>query len=174
MRRSDRVFRRRGRPHPGIRVALIAALVFAIGGAAIALADSDDQHSHTGAHRAQAGSSSASAASPSWRSTPRQAWTTTNVYAHTKAGMFTSVTRRARYLIYVPDSRGSGVYVINPNTYKVIRYIQTGTMVQHVVPAWDLRTLYATNDTGNSLTPINPDTGKRAGPNIPVADPYNM
>ena len=64
--------------------------------------------------------------------------------------------------------------MINPNTYKVIRYIQTGTMVQHVVPAWDLRTLYATNDTGNSLTPINPDTGKRAGPNIPVADPYNM
>jgi DNA-binding beta-propeller fold protein YncE len=27
---------------------------------------------------------------------------------------------------------------------------------------------------GNSLTPINPDTGQRAGPNIPVTDPYNM
>jgi YVTN family beta-propeller protein len=97
-----------------------------------------------------------------------------NVYAHTLPGMFTPVTRRARYLVYAPDSRGSGVYVINPKTHKVIRYISTGEMVQHVVPAWNLKTLYATNDIGNSLTPINPDTGRRAGPNIPVADPYNM
>jgi DNA-binding beta-propeller fold protein YncE len=179
MRRSDRVLRtrRNTRRHPGIRVAFIAALVLAIGGAAIALANTDDHHARTGAQQAQAASGSASTAAGKRQSTgsgPHQSWTTTNVYAHTKAGMFTPVTRQARYLIYVPDSRGSGVYVINPNTYKVIRYIQTGTMVQHVVPAWDLRTLYATNDTGNSLTPINPDTGKRAGPNIPVADPYNM
>jgi YVTN family beta-propeller protein len=56
----------------------------------------------------------------------------------------------------------------------VIDYFPTGAVVQHVVPAWDLRTLYATNDIGNSLTPIDPNTGRRAGPNIPVADPYNM
>jgi DNA-binding beta-propeller fold protein YncE len=94
--------------------------------------------------------------------------------AHTLAGMLTPVTRRAQYLIYVPDSAGNGVYVINPRTYKVVRYFETGAVVQHVVPAWDLRTLYATNDVGNSLTPINPDTGQRSGPNIPVEDPYNM
>jgi YVTN family beta-propeller protein len=88
--------------------------------------------------------------------------------------MLTPATARARYLVYVPDSQGDGVYVINPHTFSVIRYFQTGAVVQHVVPAWDLHTLYATNDVGNSLTPINPDTGGRAGPNIPVADPYNM
>jgi YVTN family beta-propeller protein len=66
------------------------------------------------------------------------------------------------------------VYVINPTSYRVIGYFPTGAVVQHVVPAWDLRTLYATNDIGNSLTPIDPNTGRRAGPNIPVADPYNM
>jgi DNA-binding beta-propeller fold protein YncE len=97
-----------------------------------------------------------------------------NIYSHTLAGMLTPVTRKARYLVYAPDSEGDGVYVINPLTYKVIRYIPTGASVQHVVPAWDLKTLYATNDLGNSLTPINPDTGRRAGPNIPVADPYNL
>ena len=97
-----------------------------------------------------------------------------NIYSHTLAGMFTPVTRKARYLVYAPDSQGDGVYVINPLTYRVIRYIQTGAVVEHVVPAWNLRTLFATNDIGNSLTPINPDTGRRAGPNIPVADPYNM
>ncbi len=97
-----------------------------------------------------------------------------NVYSYTLAGMLTAVTRRARYLVYVPDSQGDGVYVINPATYRVTDYFPTGAVVQHVVPAWDLRTLYATNDIGNSLTPINPDTGRRAGRNIPVADPYNM
>jgi YVTN family beta-propeller protein len=97
-----------------------------------------------------------------------------NIYAHTRAGMLTSVTRRARYLVYVPDSQGNGVYVINPRTYRVILHYQTGAVVQHVVPAWDLRTLYATNDIGNSLTPIDPTTGRRAAGNIPVADRYNM
>ncbi len=97
-----------------------------------------------------------------------------NIYSHDLTGMLTPVTRGAKYLVYAPDSQGNGVYVIDPLTYKVIRYIPTGAMVQHVVPAWDLTTLYATNDIGNSLTPINPDTGERAGANIPVTDPYNL
>jgi YVTN family beta-propeller protein len=88
--------------------------------------------------------------------------------------MLSSAARRARYLVYAPDSQGNGVYVIDPQAYRVIRYIQTGAVVQHVVPGWDLHTLYATNDVGNSLTPIDPTTGQRAGANIPVADPYNM
>jgi len=37
-----------------------------------------------------------------------------------------------------------------------------------------MRTLYVTNDLANSLTPINPRTGRPAGKNIPVDDPYNM
>jgi DNA-binding beta-propeller fold protein YncE len=44
---------------------------------------------------------------------------------------------------------------------------------QHVVPAYDLRTLYVTNDLGNSLTAIDPRTG-RPGRTIPVTDPYNL
>jgi YVTN family beta-propeller protein len=42
------------------------------------------------------------------------------------------------------------------------------------VPSWDLKTLYATNTLADSLTPIDPVTGKPSGRNIPVADPYNM
>jgi DNA-binding beta-propeller fold protein YncE len=149
-----------------------AALVFtaACGGAAIAIADPDDF--------ASGGRPELKAADAVWRTRrlahdpawPRQV----NVYSHTREGMLTPVTRRSRYLVYVPDSQGDGVYVIDPRRYRVIRYFQTGAVVQHVVPAWDLRTLYATNDVGNSLTPIDPRTGRRAGANIPVADPYNM
>src|SRR5207248_5616318 len=44
---------------------------------------------------------------------------------------------------------------------------------QHVVPSYNLRTLWVTNDLGNSLTPINPVTGRPGRP-VHVADPYNM
>jgi DNA-binding beta-propeller fold protein YncE len=133
-------------------------------GAVVAVVDSDGSSKGHGA----------SSQSIAKRSAPDRSGPVVNVYSHTLAGMFTPVTRRARYLVYAPDSQGDGVYVINPKTYRVIRYIKTGAVVQHVVPAWDLRTLYATNDAGNSLTPIDPNTGRRAGPNIPVVDPYNL
>ena len=157
------------------RIAFVAVLLVVCGGAAIALGDTDGHTSGAGqsATAGRHGQVSARAAAAS-QAPPAATAARDNVYAHTLAGMLTSVTRRAKYLIYTPDSRGSGVYVIDPTTYKVVRYIATGATVQHVVPAWNLRTLYATNDVGNSLTPINPDTGKRGGPNIPVADPYNM
>lgn len=48
---------------------------------------------------------------------------------------------------------------------------------QHVVPSYDLQTLWVTNNaerrTDGSLTPIDPRTGK-AGKAIEVDDPYNM
>jgi DNA-binding beta-propeller fold protein YncE len=95
-----------------------------------------------------------------------------NVYAATR--VMSPVAKRARSLIYVPESSSSYVDVIDPATYKVIDRFFTGGHPQHVVPSWDLRTLYATNNTGNSLTPIDPNTGGVAGPNIPVEDPYNL
>ena len=97
-----------------------------------------------------------------------------NIYADAGANMLSPAVRGVPYRIYVPNSGGSTVTVINPATYKVIGTYQTGLNPQHVVPAYDMRTLYVTNDLGNSLTPINPMTGRPAGPNISVDDPYNM
>src|SRR6202050_671935 len=97
-----------------------------------------------------------------------------NIYADAGAHMLSPAVRGVPYRIYVPNSGGSTVTVINPATYKVIGTYQTGLNPQHVVPAYDMRTLYVTNDLGSSLTPINPMTGRPAGPNISVDDPYNM
>jgi YVTN family beta-propeller protein len=97
----------------------------------------------------------------------------TNVYAHNGINRIAPAARGARELVYVPNSRSDTVDVIDPHTYKVIRHFAVGGLPQHVVPSWDLKTLYVTNDTGNSLTPINPVSGK-PGPAIPVEDPYNM
>jgi YVTN family beta-propeller protein len=96
-----------------------------------------------------------------------------NVYAHDGANRIAPAARNAKELIYVPNSRSDTVDVINPHTYKIVDHFAVGGLPQHVVPAWDLKTLYVTNDTGNSLTKINPVTGKPAG-TIPVEDPYNM
>ncbi len=48
-----------------------------------------------------------------------------------------------------------------------------GRELQHVVPSYDLTTLYAGDDHGNTLTPFDPKTG-RPGRTFPVTDPYNL
>ena len=97
----------------------------------------------------------------------------TNVYAHDGANQIAAAARSARELIYVPNSQSNTVDVIDPHTYKIVEHFAVGGLPQHIVPAWDLKTLYVTNDTGNTLTAINPVTGK-PGRTIPVDDPYNM
>src|SRR5437763_2167853 len=97
-----------------------------------------------------------------------------NIYANAGPDMLSPAVRGAPYRLYVPDSGGSTVTVIDAATYRVIGRYPSGLNPQHVVPAFDMRTLYVTNDLANNLTPINPRTGRPAGPNIRVDDPYNM
>jgi YVTN family beta-propeller protein len=75
--------------------------------------------------------------------------------------------------VYVPNSGSNTVTVIDPKTYKILKTVPVGKQPQHVVPSWDLKTLWVNNDLGNSLTPINPRTG-RFGKPVPVHDPYNL
>jgi YVTN family beta-propeller protein len=117
--------------------------------------------------------SDAAATKASPRRAGRRAAVTRNVYAHDGAGRLSSVARLALSRVYVPNSQSNTVDVIDPKTYKVVEHFAVGGLPQHVVPAWTLKTLYVTNDSGNSLTPINPRTGKPSAP-IPVEDPYNM
>jgi YVTN family beta-propeller protein len=96
-----------------------------------------------------------------------------NVYAADGPGRLAPVARQARQLVYVPNSGSNTVDVIDPHTFRVVDHFAVGGLPQHVVPSWDLRRLWVTNDTGNSLTPIDPRTGKPGAP-VAVDDPYNM
>ncbi len=96
-----------------------------------------------------------------------------NVYAADGTGDLSPVVRGFRSLVYVPNSASNTVDEIDPITYRIVRHFAVGTLPQHVVPSYDLRTLWVTNDLGNSLTPINPATGVPGRP-VPVTDPYNM
>jgi YVTN family beta-propeller protein len=97
-----------------------------------------------------------------------------NVYAADHVGDLSPVVRHARPYVYVPNSDSNTVDVIDQRTFKVVRHFAVGALPQHIVPAYDLQTLYVTNDSGNSLTPIDPNTGKPSAHTIPVDDPYNM
>ena len=96
-----------------------------------------------------------------------------NVYAAAGAGDLAPIARRARPLVYVPNSESNTVDEIDPRTYAIVREFSVGSLPQHVIPSYDMRTLYVANDEGNSLTPIEPTTGIPGRP-IPVEDPYNM
>jgi DNA-binding beta-propeller fold protein YncE len=62
-------------------------------------------------------------------------------------------------------------------TLAVIDKFKVGLNPQHVVPSWDLKTLFVANNaegrTDGSLTPVDPKTGKPGKP-VAVDDPYNM
>ena len=97
----------------------------------------------------------------------------TNVYRGAGPDMLDSVARAALPRVYVPLGGAASVTVIDPKTYQVLRTFETATLPQHVIPSYDRRTLWVANDIGNSLTPIDPFTGKE-GKSIPVTDPYNL
>ncbi|MCL6674122.1 YncE family protein [Streptomyces panaciradicis] len=96
-----------------------------------------------------------------------------DVYAADRPNKLSPVVKDFPSRVYVPNTNSNTVSVIDPATYKVIETIPVGTQPQHVVPSWDLKTLWVNNDRGNTLTPIDPRTGK-AGKTVDVHDPYNL
>jgi YVTN family beta-propeller protein len=96
-----------------------------------------------------------------------------DVYAADRPGMLSPVVRHFPERVYVPNSESDTVSVIDPHTFKVTDEFPVGALPQHVVPSYDLKTLWVTDDEGNNLVPIDPKTGKPGRP-VPVADPYNM
>ena len=100
-----------------------------------------------------------------------------NLYSETSAGKLSPAVAADLPRVYVPNLQSNNVYVIDPETLKVVDKFRVGLNPQHVVPSWDLRTLWVANNAENtkvgSLTPVDPRTGKPGKP-IRVDDPYNM
>ncbi|MET8136292.1 MULTISPECIES: hypothetical protein [unclassified Streptomyces] len=97
----------------------------------------------------------------------------TDVYAADRPNRLSPVVKDFPSRVYVPNTNSNTVSVIDPKTYKVIETIPVGVQPQHVVPSWDMKTLWVNNDRGNTLTPIDPKTGE-AGRPVDVHDPYNL
>jgi YVTN family beta-propeller protein len=101
----------------------------------------------------------------------------TNLYSETAAGRVSPSVANDLPRVYVPNRRSNDVYVIDPATFKVVDKFKVGINPQHIVPSWDMKMLWVTNNaehrTDGSLTPIDPKTGK-PGKAVDVDDPYNM
>jgi YVTN family beta-propeller protein len=100
-----------------------------------------------------------------------------NLYSETTPTHLSAAVRNALARVYVPHIQSNDVYVIDPATLKVVDRFRVGVNPQHVVPSWDMTTLWVANNAegrkDGSLIPIDPLTGK-PGKAIPVDDPYNM
>lgn len=101
------------------------------------------------------------------------AYNPTDLYFADRPNQLSDAVKGMPSYVYVPNSDSDTVSVIDPSTYKVIRTVPVGHQPQHVVPGWDMQTLWVNNDLGNSLTPIDPRTGTFGKP-VPVNDPYNL
>lgn len=96
-----------------------------------------------------------------------------DIYAADRAGAFSPVVQNFPERVYVPNHTSNTISVIDPKSFKVIATYKTKRGPQHVVPSWDLKTLWVNNNEGNYLTPIDPATGKPGKP-VAVHDPYNL
>jgi YVTN family beta-propeller protein len=101
-----------------------------------------------------------------------------DVYGEVRAANLNAEAARSLPRVYVPNIRSDDVYVIDPSSFKVVDHFKVGRNPQHVVPSYDMKTLWVVGSSDRrhrygSLTPIDPFTGK-PGPTIPVPDAYNM
>jgi YVTN family beta-propeller protein len=151
---------------PG-RALTLAAAVLALVGAACT--DGGDSHIQPADDSTSTTAPPAPAETSTTTAVPKQA----NVYEFTQADDLAPSVRDITPRVYVPNSESGTVSVIDPATFQVVDEYPVGRLPQHVVPSHDMQTLYVNNNQGNSLTPIDPRTG-RPGPEIPVDDPYNL
>jgi YVTN family beta-propeller protein len=100
-----------------------------------------------------------------------------NIYSEAGQGKLSRATAGALSRVYVPNIKSSDVYVIDPATYQVVDHYVVGGNPQHIIPSWDLKTLWIAGSAERKLsgivTPIDPKTGK-PGETVKVPDAYNM
>ena len=100
-----------------------------------------------------------------------------NLYSETRPEKLSPTVAKHLSRVYVPVRKSNEVAVIDPATFKVVDRYPVGRNPQHVVPSWDLKTLWVNNNAEHradgTVTPIDPLTGK-PGESIAVDDPYNM
>jgi DNA-binding beta-propeller fold protein YncE len=160
----ERAQRKRRRMRVTVAFAVVALLAF---GASLLPAGSSRPHA------GRASSSPALALPAAAHGLAPASLKNNDVYAADRPNRLSPVVRGFPERVYVPNSQSNTVDEIDPQTYRIVRRFPVGALPQHVVPSYDLKTLWVNNDLGNSLTPVDPRTGK-PGARVSVLDPYNL
>ena len=102
---------------------------------------------------------------------------TMNLYSETTAGKLSPAVADALPRVYVPHIKSGDIYVIDSTTFQVVDKFSVGSNPQHVIPSWDMKTLWVAGSGERKLPgvviPIDPKTAK-PGTTIKVEDAYNM
>jgi YVTN family beta-propeller protein len=117
------------------------------------------------------GTKASRAATP--RTTTRHAPEPAGVYAHIGVGALSPAVAHDPARVYVPNGISNTVTVIDQATRTVLTTIRTAAQPQHIVPSFDLRTLWVLDNQGDRLVPIDAATGTPGTP-VAVTDPYNL
>ena len=96
-----------------------------------------------------------------------------DIYAADRPGALSDTVKNYPGIAYVPNHTSNTLTEIYLKTKKIIATYKMKSGPQHVVPSWDMKTLWVNNNSGNYLTPIDPSNGKPGKP-IYVHDPYNL
>ena len=100
-----------------------------------------------------------------------------NIYSEAGANRLSPAVASAFSRVYVPNIGSGDVYVIDPSSFQVVDRFRVGGNPQHVVPSWDLKTLWVTGSANRGidgkLVSIDPETAK-PGRVVTVDDAYNM
>jgi len=102
-----------------------------------------------------------------------KAFHTEDIYAADRPNQLSPVVKDFPSRVYVPNSDSASVDVIDPTTYQVVDHFKVGRLPQHIVPSYDLKTLWVLDDQGYALTKIDPATAK-VEKTVSVDDPYNL
>src|SRR5262245_2004473 len=65
-----------------------------------------------------------------------------NLYSETAAGKLSPAVAGALSRVYVPHIQSNDVYVIDPATFQVVDRFRVRPNPQHIIPSWDLKTLW--------------------------------
>jgi len=144
---------------------LAFAVVAAVVGL-LAVRGSGSNNSSGGAGQSSSDSSSITAAS----TTPSRP---VNIYRDITSDKVRADIKNDPYRIYVPSGLSNTVTVIDGATGSVLNTFKADEEPQHVVPSWDLKTLWLLNNQGYTVVPIDPKTSQ-PGTSVKVDDPYNL
>jgi hypothetical protein len=95
------------------------------------------------------------------------------VYRWTRPNMLSPAVRGLPARVWVPNARRRTVELIDPRTFHVVRRLRVGNAPRLVVPSWDLKTLWISDDTGGTLVPVDARTGHR-GRAVAVTSPHDL
>ncbi len=166
------------------RALLLAAVLVVVAVAAFAVVSGDCNDKSTSAasgsssSSASTGSDSTSSSGPTSTTAPSPVGMPpvvdpNNIYSEQGPGMLDPKVKGDLPMVYVPNGISNTVTMIDPATKKVVGSFAAGKEPQHIVPSYDLRTLWELNNQGYSLIPINPVDGSHGDP-VQVDDPYNL